>query len=222
MKVGHNSRGGYLWGVEILTGLLLGLAAAAGATLFPGLQNMAGVSVSLRAGRRAGYAFSLGMALAFTGQAALAVFFAGYFTSHPAILTSMKWWAAPVFFFLAGVFIVKGYRVRVDSVAPEDRPYHGSPLARGILLALMNLLVVPYFFALGGWLLSDGHLDAAVSSRLAFILGAGAGAMIIYGTYARLANWMNRRVTFLTRNINFLLGGILLVIALVQSVRLYL
>lgn len=221
-KVGYKTVVDYLRGVESITGALLGLAAAAGATLFPGLQNMANVSVSLRGGRRAGYRFALGLSLTFTLQAGLAVLFANYFARHPGILVFMKQWAIPVFLLLAAFFFVKGYRARAAQEAPANRPYQGSPFARGVVLALMNLLVLPYFFALSGWLLAAGLLDAAPLPRLMFVLGAGAGAVIVYGAYARLATWMDRKAHFLTRNMNFLLGGILVGLALIQGVRIYL
>ncbi len=204
--------------MEFLTALLLGLAAAAGATFFPGMLNMNSVSVSLRAGRRAGYIFAAGMATAFTAQAALAVFFASYFTSHPSILLLMKQWAVLVFLVLSAFFLLKGFRARAEE-SPETRPYHGSPFMRGLVLALMNLLTIPYFFALCGWMLASDYMQGDLISRSGFTVGAGAGALVIFGAYARLANWFNRRAHFLTRNINFVLGGALVVLAVIQGYR---
>ena len=214
---------GYLCGVELLTALLLGLAAATAATWFPGMLNLNGVSVSLRAGRQAGYTFSAGMAAAFAAQAAVAVFFARYFVAHPAILDGLRWWAAPVFLGLALFFVLKGVYGRQRSLASADgRPLQGSPFLRGIVVALLNFLTVPYFFAVCGWLVSAGHLPVHLGARLGFTLGAGAGALGIFGAYARMADWMQRHARFLTRNINFVLGGILVVLAVVQGLRMYL
>ncbi|CAH0999424.1 hypothetical protein LEM8419_00723 [Neolewinella maritima] len=201
--------------------MLFGLAAATAATCFPGMLNMNSVSVTLRAGRRAGYRFGMGMATAFTSQAALAVFFASYFTAHPSILTFMRQWAVLVFLILAAFFLVKGFRAKLQAEDPDTRPYHGSAFLRGVALALMNFLTVPYFFAVCGWLLADGYLAADLGSRLGFTVGVGAGALTIFGAYARSARWMQRRAHFLTRNINFLLGGILAILAVVQGIRIY-
>ncbi|WP_420461291.1 LysE family transporter [Neolewinella sp.] len=207
--------------MDFITALLLGLAAAVAATWFPGLLNMNSVSVTLRAGRRAGYVFGVGMTVAFTTQAALAVFFASYFAAHPRILTFMRQWAVLVLLVLAAFFLVKGFRAQLQHEGPESKPYHGSAFVRGIALALMNFLTVPYFFAVCGWLLSDGYLQSDFGSRTGFTLGAGTGAMLIFGAYTRCARWMQRRAHFLTRNINFVLGGILILLALVQAIRMY-
>lgn len=207
--------------METLTAVLLGLAAAAGATFFPGMLNMTSVNVSLRAGRRAGYAFAAGMAATFTAQAGLAVFFANYLADHPTLIIFLREWAVVAFVFLAVFFLFKGYRGRIAEAAPDGGRYRGSPFLRGLVLALMNLLTVPYFFAVSGWMLAGGHLPADAYGRLGFTVGAGAGALLIFGAYARLANWMQRKALFLTRNINFLLGGLLAILALVQGIRLY-
>ncbi|WP_116126543.1 LysE family transporter [Lewinella sp. IMCC34183] len=207
--------------MQTLHAVLLGLAAAAGATFFPGMLNMTSVNVSLRAGRRAGYRFAAGMATALLFQAGLAVFFADYLTTHPSVLGNLRQWAVPVFLVLAVFFLLKGLRARVAEAAPGDRPYHGSPFLRGVALAVMNLMTVPYFFTISGWLLANGTLTATSVARLGFSVGAGAGALVIFGAYARLAEWMQRKALFLTRNINFLLGGLLALLALVQGVRLY-
>ena len=207
--------------MESLSAVFLGLAAAAGATLFPGMLNMTSVNVSLRAGRRAGYAFALGMAVTLTVQAGLAVFFARYLTERTDILISLRTWAVPMFVGLAGFFLIKGYRAQSADVPAFDRPYRGIPFLRGAILAVMNLLTIPYFFAISGWFLADGYLSAGAPARLAFTLSAGLGALLNFMAYARLANWMHRNAQFFTRHINYFLGGLLLLLAMVQGIRVY-
>ena len=207
--------------MESLSAAFLGLAAAAGATLFPGMLNMTSVNVSLRAGRRAGYAFALGMALTLTLQAGLAVFFARYLAEQTGILQSLRTWAVPTFVGLAGFFFIKAYRAQSADVPTFDRPYRGSPLLRGAMLAVMNLLTIPYFFAISGWFLAGGYLSSGEVARVVFMLSAGLGALLIFMAYARLADWMYRNAGFFTRHINYFLGGLLLTLALVQGIRVY-
>jgi threonine/homoserine/homoserine lactone efflux protein len=207
--------------VETLSAVFLGLAGASVATCFPGLLNMSAVSISLRAGRGVGYRFSLGMALTFAAQAGLAVFFAKFFTRHPQVLSWLRLWAAPMLVVLAGFFLLKGIRAKRASLPVSEYAFVGRPLLRGAGLALMNLLTVPFFFAFCGWLLADGYLAATPNARAGFTLGAGAGAMLVFGLYVRLAGWMHRRAVILTRNINFVVGGLLILLAVVQGIRVY-
>ncbi|MGB3801721.1 MAG: LysE family transporter [Lewinella sp.] len=207
--------------MESLTALLLGLAAAAGATLFPGMLNMTSVNVSLRAGRRAGYTFALGMAVTLAAQAAVAVFFARYLTANAMVLETMRHYAILVFLCLSAFFLLKGYRAQISEVSHFDRPYRGSPFLRGSILAVMNLLTIPYFFAISGWFLAQGVLDDAPLARIFFAGSAGVGALLIFVAYVRMADWMYRNAKFFTRHINYFLSGLLLVLALAQSYRVY-
>ncbi len=212
---------GYLWAVELLTAAWLGFTAAAGATLFPGMLNMTTVNVSLRAGRSAGYALSAGMAITLSLQAGIAVFFARFLAANPYVLNQMKEWAILVFLFLAVFFLVKGYRAQAPDASHAERSYRGSPFLRGAVLAVMNLLTIPYFFAISGWLLADGRLSASAPARLVFTISAGVGALMIFAGYARLAEWMYRRARFFTRHINYFLSGLLLILAVAQWIRIY-
>ncbi len=207
--------------MDTLTAVSIGFLAATVATIFPGLLNMSAVSVSLRAGRATAYRFALGMALTFATQAGLAVFFANFFTRHPHVTLLMREWAVAVFAVLACFFIVKGIQAKRSALPRRRVEYGGRPLLKGAGLAMMNLLTVPFFFAICGWLLADGLLAGSGTARTGFTLGAGAGAMFCFGGYVRLADWMDRRAVFLTRNINFLMGGLLVILAVVQGVRVF-
>ena len=208
--------------MELFTAALTGLAVAAGGTLFPGMLNMTAVSTALRAGRRAGFRFAAGMASTFMVQAGIAIFFAEWLTRHPQVITGMKQWAIVIFITLAGFFLWKALRARAAEVPADERPYYGSPYVRGIGMALMNFLTLPYCFALGGWLISDGYLDTTLWAKFGFTWGAGAGAMVIFGTYARMAEWIRANAAYFTRNINFILSGLFVVLTLVQGGRLLL
>ncbi|PPK88320.1 threonine/homoserine/homoserine lactone efflux protein [Neolewinella xylanilytica] len=201
--------------------MLLGLAAAAGATLLPGMLNMTSVNVSLRAGRRTAYIFALGMATTVLLQAGIAVFFAGFLNDHALVVDALRQCAILVFLFLSAFFLFKGIRARVAEASQPDRPYRGSPFLRGTLLAVMNLLTVPYFFATSGWFLANGSLHDTALARIVFAGSAGVGALVIFMGYARAAHWMHRNARFVTRNINYLLSGLLLVLAVAQGLRLY-
>ena len=220
-KCSQKPAAGYLCGVESLNAVLLGLVTAAGATLFPGMLNMTSVNVSLRAGRRAGYFFALGMAVTLALQAGVAIFFARYLTAHPVVLDTLRQWAILVFLCLSAFFLLKGYRAQVAEARRFERPYRGSPFVRGSILAVMNLLTIPYFFAVSGWLLAGEFLSTSAGDRLLFAVSAGVGALVIFMAYARLAEWMYRNARFFTRHINYFLSGLLLVLAVAQGIRVY-
>jgi len=211
----------YLCGVELLTAFLVGVGTGVFITWFPGMLNMQAVATAVRVGCKRAYLFSAGMALVIGGQTILAVLFADVLTGTPFILPAIKSWAVPLFLILALVFVRKGHRARKARKAEVERPYKGGPFWRGIMMSMMNVLNIPFIFALAGFLISVGYLSRSFFSRLAFVPGTTLGALLVFLLYVRLSGWISRNLALFTRNINFFIGGLFAVLALVQAVRIY-
>jgi threonine/homoserine/homoserine lactone efflux protein len=207
--------------VELLTAFLVGVGTGVFITWFPGMLNMQAVATSVRVGRRRAYLFSAGLATVIGGQTILAVLFANVLTGNPRIIPAIKEWAIPLFLVLALVFILKGYRVREARKAEVERPYKGGPFWRGMMMSLMNVLNIPFIFALASFLISEGYLSGTYLARLTYVPGTTLGAFGIFVLYARLAGWVDRNMALFTRNINFFIGGLFAVLAVVQAVRIY-
>lgn len=205
--------------MEILTALIVGLATGVFITWFPGMLNMQAVATSVRVGRSKAYQFSTGMAVIIGAQAAIAVLFADLIGSHPGLMPALKQWAVPILFVLAIGFTVKGFRARAARKARREIAYTGTPFWRGIMMSTMNVLNIPFIFAIAGFLMAGGWLSRGYYPRLFFVPGTALGAWSIFLGYARLGDWIDRNAGFLTRNINFFLGGLLVVLAVVQGVR---
>lgn len=207
--------------MDILTGLIIGIGVGIFSTWFPGMLNMQAVSTAVKAGRPQGYRFAFGMALVFPLQAGVSVFFANYLTSHPWIMEGLKQWAVPLLLIIGLVFIAKGFSARKARKNEVEKPYKGGPVRRGFGIALLNVLNIPLFFAMSGWLLAHGYLPNTPIPKLIYIFGIGIGAYLVFLTYARLADWCTRHAATLTRNINFVIGGLLLILSAVQTVRMW-
>lgn len=185
------------------------------------MLNMQAVATSVRVGSRKAYLFSAGLAVVIGAQTALAVLFANLLRDNPSIIPNLKESAIPLFLILAAGFTWKGFRARAARKAEKVRPYKGGPFWRGMMMSMMNILNVPFVFALAGWLMAAGYLSRAFFPRLLYVPGTAIGALLVFLLYARLGDWINRNAALFTRNINFFIGGLFALLALVQSVRLY-
>lgn len=206
--------------MELLTAFLVGVGTGVFITWFPGMLNMQAVATSVRVGKRRAYLFSAGLAATIGGQTILAVLFAEVLTGNPRVIPAIKEWAIPLFLVLALVFFWKGYRAREARKAEVVRPYKGGPFWRGVMMSMMNVLNIPFIFALAGFLVSEGYLSRAFIPRLIYVPGTALGAFLVFLLYARLAGWVSRNMALFTRNINFFIGGLFVLLAVVQVVRL--
>jgi len=206
--------------VEIVTGFLVGIGTGVFITWFPGMLNMQVVSTAVRVGKPKAYLFSAGMAMVIGAQTTLAVLFANLLTANPSVVPAIKQWAVPLFLVLALVFVGKGFRARAARKAEVERPYKGGPFWRGMMMSMMNILNIPFVFAIAGFLMADGYLSRAFLPRLAYIPGTTLGAFMIFVLYGRLSGWITRNMALFARNINFFIGGLFALLAVVQAMQM--
>ena len=210
--------------MDYLIALLLGVAAAGGAVLPPGMLNMSVATTSLQAGERAGYWYTGGIVTIFLVQASLAIIGVNYLRANQDIVELLSWWAIPVLAFLAVFFLIKWYRheQREEEGEAEQREDVRHPYLQGISVSLMNFLAIPYFFAVGTWLMSEGVLDYSVVAKSLFVGGTAAGAGFILAGYARGAEWIDAHAHYITRHVHLIVGVIFGLLAGLQGYRVYL
>ncbi len=211
--------------MELLLVALAGLAAAAGAVMFPGMLNMTIISVSLQRGRNAAYLFALGVVTMFLLQASIGAIGARFLTMNPEIIATVKVWAIPIFLGLSTFFFYRGYRRHKRRTA--KKPHKRDPATMkslylgGLSLGLMNVLAIPYFYALSIWLFGQQIIISTLPAKILFVICAAVGAYGFFSTYATLAPWFKKNARPLTRNINYVVGSLLMMVAIVQAFRVY-
>lgn len=200
--------------MQLLSALFVGFGTGFFSGLFPGMLNMTSVSVALERGRGRGREFALGAGTAVATHALLALFFASYLTTHPEVFIWLRQAAIAIFLLLAVFFLLRARRPRKPARAASSRSR--SAFRFGLTLAIMNVLAIPYFFAIGTYAAGSGYFPLAGSCIPAFALAAGAGAATVFTLYVGSADYVARRASFIATNLNYLLSGLFIVLALVQ------
>ena len=188
------------------------------------MLSMSVTNCSLEAGKWKAIRYAAGIVTVFFIQAAIAIVGANYLRQNPDIVELLSWWAVPVLGFLAAFFLFKWYRERQSEKSIEDqRDEHDveNPYSSGVSIALMNFLAIPYYFAIGSWLMSDGVLSTAVLAKCLFVVGAAAGAMGMLSGYAFGARWIDDHAHYVTQHFHLIVGGLFVVLASVQAYRMF-
>ena len=207
--------------MNLLLSLLAGAAAAAGALAFPGMMNMSVVGKSLACGQRTARRFALGIAATILIQGAIGILGARFLGMNPQILETLKVWAGPIFVVLACFFVYRGIRRRQKTEKERRRERReGNHFAQGMSLAAMNMLAIPYYYLISTTFFV-GPRAGVFGFKLLFLIGLGAVAYLLLSTYARYANWVDEKANLLTSNLNFIISGMLVVLAITQTVRVY-
>lgn len=208
----------YLRGVEFLMALLFGTASALVGMVLPGMLNMTAVSISVKNGKRAGMLFSAGMAFT-TGLHAFAGFgFADFLRKHADFLERLQGAALVLFLILAAFFLYKGtYTEAIEAKKISGRKHFGG----GMMMGTLNALSLVYFFALGTVLVSKDLVQNGIVNVVFFSLGASLGAFIIFWLYVKAATWISQNALWLTRNMNYVIGGFFIFLAALQAYNMY-
>ena len=196
-----------IWGL-VMTGI--------GITL-PGVINMTTVYISIRRGLKSAIQYNVGASVTIFVQALIALAFATYLGKHPEVLNFMKKAAVVLFFALGFVFLYQAMRTK----AAEASRQRGHPFLLGVVVANMNVLTIPYFFAFSTFLEANNWLMQSIQARVLFGTGAMIGAFLLLSAYARFAQYISGQVKSLTRNINLIMSGLFLLLAFLQLAEIF-
>ena len=206
----------YLCTMFYLNHLLFGFAMAAVGVALPGMINMTSVSTSLKKGLRAGLQFSIGSSIAIFFQVLIAVFFAGFLGRNPEIFIYLKRAAIFIFLVLSIVFLYQALHPK--EVSGSSRK--GSAFLTGMVITNLNVLNIPYYFTFSTYLKANRFLSLQAPFYWFFILGSALGALSLLAAYAHFADYISKRAAYFTRNINYFLSGIFLMLAIIQVIQL--
>ena len=200
----------------LITFLLAVLVAFIG-FMPPGMINMTSLKMSLDTNRKEAVLFVLGAVSIILIQAFLAVTFTKYLTGNPQVLEYLSYAAIVVFLGLAFLFYSQARRKMALKVEGKKR----NSYIAGITMSSMNMLAIPFFLGYSTLLEARGWLNIDPPHNYVFAIGAMAGAFLLFFIYILFAEYIQRRVHFIAKNINYILSLLFLVLALVTIYNVF-
>ena len=205
--------------IQLLLLFLATLVAAILASAPPGLLNVNAAKVSVEKGKRNGVFFSLGIALMVMFQAYLAVRIAKFLSRNPEIISWLMKFAILIFAGLAIFFFLKARKEPTNNISIHQGSFNGS-FAKGMFLAALNLLQIPFYSGLNTFFHAKKIMNFEVLDEVLFILGAGLGTFLVMYTYVFYFNKMEMKSNKFSKNSNYILSGLMLILLVVTLIRL--
>jgi len=198
--------------MDYILPLLVGFVAAFVGLIAPSMLNMTAAKTSLEKGKAAGIQFAAGAASIVTIQAFIAVYFANKIT--PEIIKTLQ---KAAFFVLIGLAIFFFMQARKKFKA-EGSDKKGSSFIVGMGMSSLNMLAVPFYLAMAK--VGQGYgmiLDIPYS--LIYVIGAVLGAFSLFAIYASFANVIAKKAAFIAKNINYILAGLFVILAIASGIK---
>lgn len=194
-------------------------SAAFMATVPPGLLNMNAAKTSVEKGKMNGIIFSLGVSTMIMLQAIVAVYISKYLHKNPDVVEVLLKIAVLVFAFLAIYFFMAARRHKEKMVKPVKISKRNS-FYKGMLLAALNLLTIPYYSGLNIMWNASGWIKFQVWDIVIFVLAAGFGTFSVLYMYTIYFNKLENKTKRFSKNSNYILSVLMLVLLFISVYRI--
>jgi threonine/homoserine/homoserine lactone efflux protein len=195
-------------------------SAAFMATVPPGLLNMNAAKTSVERGKGNGIIFSLGVSTMIMMQAYVAVLISKFLYRNPEVIDLLLKLAIAVFAFFAIYFYVSAKNNKKKKLRLNKMSRKNSFL-KGILLAALNLLTIPYYAGINAMWNASGWIKFELWDVLTFILAAGAGTFTVLYLYTVYFNKLEKKTSAFSRNSNYVLSVLMLILLMITVIRIF-
>lgn len=195
-------------------------SAAFMATVPPGLLNMNAAKTSVEKGKLNGIIFSLGVSLTITAQAYIAVLISKFLHRNPEVIDVLLKIALVVFVFLALFFFIAARRKKKKK-RELVRVSKKNSFFKGVLLASLNLLTIPYYSGLNIMWNASGWIKFEVWDIVTFILAAGFGTFSVLYMYTIYFNKLENKTNRFSKNSNYILSALMVVLLIITIFRIF-
>ena len=195
--------------------IILGLSAAAIGTTPPGLLNMTAAKVSMRDGRNRAVWFAFGASIIVFFQTLLAVLFARFIDRRADISTALQEIGLVIFTVLTIYFIWIAKKPKAKKKKEEIKMRSkSSRFFLGMLMSSLNLFPIPYYVFVSITLGSYGYFNFDTFFIYTFSAASAIAAFLVFFGYISFFKGKEKKNSFLSKNINYVIGTITGLVAL--------
>lgn len=195
-------------------------SAAFMATVPPGLLNMNAAKTSVEKGKMNGVIFSLGVSSMIMVQAYIAVLISKFLYRNPEVIDLLLKIAIAVFAFFAIYFFVTAKRNKEQKLK-EVKVSKKNSFYKGVLLAALNLLTIPYYSGLNAMWNEAGWIKFEAKDITTFVVAAGAGTFSVLYLYTFYFDKLETKTNRFSKNSNYILSALMLVLLVITLIRIF-
>ena len=199
--------------MNYLLPFIVGYLAAFIGLIAPSMLNMTAAKTSMEKGRKAGILFAAGAASVVTIQAFIAVYFADKIT--PEIISFL---GKIAFFVLMGLAFFFYAQARKKFKA-EGSDKKGNTYIIGMGMSSLNMLAVPFYLGMAKLGQENWEMSLESPFRYIYVIGAVLGAFSLFSIYATFATVIAEKAQFIAKNINYILAGLFVILAIASGVK---
>ena len=189
------------------------------ATVPPGLLNMNAAKISVEKGKLNGVIFSLGVSSMIMIQAYIAVFISKFLYRNPEVIDILLKIAIAIFAFFAIYFYIVAKRKKEKKLKKVNLSKKNS-FFKGVLLAALNLLTIPYYSGLNAMWNEAGWIKFEAQDITTFVVASGTGTFAVLYLYTFYFDKLETKTNRFSKNSNYILSALMLLLLIITLMRI--
>ena len=201
-----------------LTHFLWGWLCSFFGTIPFGSINVSITEASIKKGVRVGIAMGVGASFVEFFQSYVALSFFNILSTNPKMERTIIITCIPIFLVIGVYYLFK----KPDTMPqPTTKAADAIGAAKGFMLSALNLIAIPYYVFLGGYLASANYISLKPELIAAFSAGVVVGSFLVFVLYAKLGQYISRKSEKLSHYASKIVGLIFITLAVSQAIRYY-
>ena len=197
--------------------IVIGFFASFLGFLAPSMLNMTTARISIEKGKKEGILFALGASSIVFIQGFIAVTFTKYLVANPDVIKQFK--TAGIFVLLAlSVFFFIQARKKVKVKKTKKK---GNSYVTGLVMSSLNMMAIPFYLVMATLAESKGWMQIEQPFSTLYVLGAVVGIFTVLSLYGVFAEIIAKRVQFISKNINYILSLLFIVLAISIGIQIF-
>ena len=201
--------------------IFLGLIISIGGIIIPGMLNMTIAKISIKESQKQALNFALGAVVVVFIQSFLGTYFAKFLDANPVFSEGLKKIGTIIFIILTIAFTIMGLKakkqkeIKVDIEAKRNRFFYGMAMSS------FNMFAIPWYAITSLMMASKELFQYDMISIVLFSISAAIGTYFVFYLYARFFKLIEHKLTFIVKNINFLIAALTGFVALSSIYKMY-
>lgn len=201
--------------------IFLGLIISIGGIIIPGMLNMTIAKISIKENQKQALNFALGAVVVVFIQSFLGTYFAKFLDSNPVFSEGLKKIGTFIFIGLTIAFTIMGFNAKKKKDIKVKIENKRNRFFYGMAMSSFNMFAIPWY-ALSSLMMSSKDLFVYdIVSIILFSFSAALGTYFVFYLYAKFFKRIEHKLTFIVKNINFLIAAITGIIAISSIYKMY-
>lgn len=204
--------------MEITKFFLITFTASLLGVLPPGLVNMTVAKTCVERGKNNGLLVAIGATLVVLIQACIAILLAKYIFFNPFVRNILLRTGAVIFLLLSVYFLVKARQKNI-----KIRTYkhaHTQSFLKGVMVALLNVLPIPYFCAIAAAMSVSSKLEYDAFYIAIFSIAAALGTFASLYLYVFSFLKIEKKTETITKYSNYFMAFLMFMLVVITVIRI--